>query len=379
MKFIVPGKALYACTSAASKIINAKNALTILNNFKLTLQDEILTVTASDGENFLEGRIPVGGVEGSGSVCVDAKRLVELLRELPDVGISFVVDPDMNYAITVEYANGEFKFMGFDGDEFPEADSQPEAGEAAPIDFTISSGSLIRGIDNTLFAVGSDELRPQMTGILLDIFEEEFVFAATDTRKLVKFTDKAIKPGARGSFILPTKSAVVLKNVFAKESEIRISMREKGITFDSDGFTFNSRLIKGRFPDYNRVIPQNNPYTLTVDRPTLQSAVRRIGFFGNTDNGLIRFKLEQGRMILKACENGYNSSAWESVSCDYEGKDMVIGFSGPYTSEILATIRSNDVVMELCDPSRPGLFKPSENEDDTELIMLLMPMLVAEF
>lgn len=377
MKFTVPSKALYSCTSAVSKIINAKNSLTILNNFKMQLHDDTLVITASDGENFLEGRMTVSSAEGDGAVCVDARRMVELLKDLPDVGIEVVVSPEDNYAMSVSYANGEFKFMGFDGVEFPEPDPAGQSGHG--MEFTAPASRLIGGIDKTLFAVGNDELRPQMMGIYWDLTSETATFVATDTRKLVKFTDKSIVPGVETSFILPLKSAVVMKNVFAKEKDVKVVIREQGIEFESSGFKFNSRFLKGRFPDYNRVIPRNNPYTLTVDRSSLLSAVRRIGAFGNSDNGLVRFKIGESKMVLKACENGYNASAWESVACDFSGNEMVIGFSGPYVSEILTNISSSDVVVKLCDPSRPGLFEPIENDADTELLMLLMPMIVSEF
>lgn len=377
MKFNVPSKTLYNCVSAVSKIINARNALTILNNFKLELEGDTLKVTAADGENFLEGRISVTDSSGEGAVCVDARRLVELLKELPDVGISVEVDPERSFEMSINYANGEFKFMGFDGVEFPEADEAGQGDER--FSFVADSSKLIRGVDNTLFAVGNDELRPQMMGILWDIKEDQAVFVATDTRKLVRFADKSIAAGVSGSFILPLKSAVVMKNVFSKESDVKVTVREKGVVFESLSFTFNSRFLKGRFPDYERVIPRSNPYTMTVDRGAFQSAVRRIGSFGNSDNGLIRFKIEPSRLILKACENGYNASAWESVPCDFNGTEMVIGFSGPYVSEILATIGYNDVVVHLSDPSRPGVFEPLENQEDTELLMILMPMLVADF
>ncbi len=378
MKFNVSSKALYATASAVSKIINSKNALTILNNFRLELSaDGILSILAGDGENFLEGKLEVSDSQGEGTVCIDARRLTDLLKELPDLGVTFTVDPDMNYAVTVEYTNGKFSFMGFNGDEFPMPEKLVE--DDVRYTFTADSSKLIRGIDNTVFAVGNDELRPQMMGILWDVKPDALIFVATDTRKLVKFTDSSVAPGCEGSFILPLKSTIVFKNVFSKSQPVTITLEEKGVKFESEKFVFNSRFLKGTFPDYNRVIPLSNPYELTVDHGSFQSSVRRISPFCDAANGLVRFSIKPDSLEMKASESSLNASAWESVPCQYSGNQMIIGFSAPYISEILSVISSQDVVVKLSDPSRPGVFTPSENEPDTELLMLLMPMLVTEF
>jgi len=380
MKFNVSSKALYNCTSAVSKIINAKNTMTILDNFLIELSGDTLTVKACDGENFLVGRLAVTEAEGDGVVCLDARRLVELLKELPEVGIEMKVDPEANYATSITYANGEFNFMGFSGEEYPEPDSISENdSDFTPLKFTAEASQLIRGVDKTIFAAGNDELRPQMSGIFWDMKEDSLVFVSTDTRKLMKFTDRGIKPGATGSFILPMKSAIVMRSVFSKETTVNIDVKSKGVTFESDNYTFNSRFVKGRFPDYERVIPKANPYTMTIDHQTFQSSVRRIIAFRKTENSLIRFRIQPTQVILKSSDDSYNASAWESAPCDFTGNDLVIGFSGIYINEILSTIASRDVVIKLSDPSRPGVFEPMENEDDTELIALLMPMLVTEF
>lgn len=380
MKFNVSSKALYSFVAAVGKVINAKNALTILNNFKVSLADDLLTITASDGENFLEGRLPVSEAEGEGSACIDARRLSDLLKDLPDVGITVTIDngPGGSYAVNVAFANGEFDFMGFDGADFPVCDA-PDSLDSA-LQFTAPASKFIRGIDHTIFAVGQDDLRPQMMGILWDVKPDALVMVATDTRKLVKFTDFSIQAGEEGRFIMPLKAMTVFKNVFARQDDVKVTAHSKGVTFESVDFTFNSRFLKGAFPDYNRVIPHDNPYTLTIDRQGFQSAVRRIGAFCDAANGLVRFKVTPDKLILKASETAFNSKAWESCPASFNApNDLVIGFSAPYVSEILATITSPEVNVLLSDPSRSGVFIPSENDQDTELLMLLMPMIVAEF
>ena len=376
MKFNVPSKTLYNYVSSVSKVINSKNALAILNNFLFVLDDNTLTITASDLENRLTARVPVTEAEGSGSFCIDARRLVDLLKEMPDQVITFNID-DNNLAVEITYPSGNYNLIALNGNEYPSNNNDDE--DIEKLEFTCPTEQLIKGIDNTLFAVGNDDLRPQMMGILWDIKPDAITFVATDTRKLVKYRNEMSAPGVEGSCIIPIKPATVIKNVFAKEQEVKITIEPKSATFESPSFTFNCRFIKGTFPDYNRVIPANNPYTLTIDRHSFLNAVRRVGVFVDPGHGLVKFKLTPDKLIMKAQDNNYLTSAWESVPCDFTGSEMVIGFSAPYLIEIFGTLSTSDIVIKLSDPSRPGVFLPSENDTDSELLMLLMPMTVSEF
>ncbi len=376
MKFNVPSKTLYNYVSSVSKVINSKNALAILNNFLFVLDENTLTITASDLENRLTARVPVTEAEGSGSFCIDARRLVDLLKEMPDQGISFNIN-DNNLAVEITYPSGNYNLIALNGNEYPSINNDGEDFEK--LEFTCPTEQIIKGIDNTLFAVGNDDLRPQMMGILWDIKPDAITFVATDTRKLVKYRNEMSAPGVEGSCIVPIKPATVIKNVFAKEQEVKVTIEPKSATFESPSFTFNCRFIKGTFPDYNRVIPANNPYTLTIDRHSFLNAVRRVGVFVDPGHGLVKFKLTPDKLIMKAQDNNYLTSAWESVPCDFTGSEMVIGFSAPYLIEIFGTLSTSDIVIKLSDPSRPGVFLPSENDSDSELLMLLMPMTVSEF
>ena len=376
MKFNVPSKTLYNYVSSVSKVINSKNALAILNNFLFVLDDNTLTITASDLENRLTARVPVTEVEGNGSFCIDARRLVDLLKEMPDQGITFNID-DNTLAVEITYPSGNYNLIALNGNEYPSNNN--DDADIEKLEFTCPTEQLIKGIDNTLFAVGNDDLRPQMMGILWDIKPDAITFVATDTRKLVKYRNEMSAPGVEGSCIIPIKPATVIKNVFAKEQEVKVTIEPKSATFESPSFTFNCRFIKGTFPDYNRVIPANNPYTLTIDRHSFLNAVRRVGVFVDPGHGLVKFKLTPDKLIMKAQDNNYLTSAWESVPCDFTGSEMVIGFSAPYLIEIFGTLSTSDIVIKLSDPSRPGVFLPSENDTDSELLMLLMPMTVSEF
>lgn len=376
MKFNVSSKALYSATSAVSKVINSKNAMTILNNFLFDLSDGQLAVTASDLENTLTATVEVQDVEGAGKFCVDARRVVDLLKELPDMGITVKID-DETLAIEIEYPGGKFNFVGLNGNDYPQnVEANPDG---VKCEFEVPVEMIIKGIDNTLFAVGTDDLRPQMMGILWDIKADGITFVATDTRKLVKYHSTMAAPGVECSCIIPLKPSTIIKNIFAKDDTVNITIEPKSATLRTEHYTFNCRFIKGNFPDYNRVIPTANPFVLTVDRQSLLNAVKRVGVFVDPGHGLVKFKITPTEMLMKAQDNNFCTSARETLPCDFTGNEMVIGFSAPYLIEIISTLSTTNIIIKLSDPSRPGVFVPEEDSKDSELLMLLMPMTVQEF
>ena len=374
MKFNVSSKTLYTFASSVSKIISSRNALQILNNFLFELDGDTLTVTASDMENSLVGRLSVTEAEGNGSFCLDARRIVELLKEMPDQGITFDIN-DQNMEVLITYTNGHYNTVALSGFEYHE---HRKAAATDTVTFDCSSEQIIKGIENTLFAVSTEEIRPQMMGILWDVKPDSIVFVATDTRKLVKYVDGTIHPATECSFILPVKGAQVIKNVFAKEDSVRITVTPVSAIFESATFTFDCRLIKGTFPDYNRVIPVSNPYVFTADRVSFLNAVRRVAVFGDGGGGLVKFNFNTSEVILRASDNSLGTSGEERVACDYNGQPINMGFGSQYLVEILSTFSSSDIVIKLADPSRPALFLPGESAPDTELVMILMPMNIGE-
>ncbi len=377
MKFNVQSKVLYSQASAVSKVINSKNPMPILNNFLLELKGNVLTITASDIENTLSGRVPVMEAEGEGRFCVDARRLTELLKSMPDIGITFEID-DASLAIQVTYNNGagKFDFIGIVGDEYP---TPQVSTDANAVKFTAPTNQILMGIDNTIFAVGNDTLRPQMMGIYWDIMDDGITFVATDTRKLVRYRNNISAPGVTTSCIMPTKPAQVLKNVLPRDTEVKVSIDEKRALLETEEITFSCQLLKGAYPNYNRVVPENNPYTMTVDTGSFLSALRRVSVFGDQGQNQVKLRITPNEVTVKAVDNNYCTRAVENVACDFDKDEMIIGFSAPYVMEIFSTIPTSEVVVSLSDPSRPGVFRPSEQGENTDLLMILMPMNVTEF
>ena len=347
----------------------------ILNNFLCILEDDTLIIKAADMENYLIARLQVSDAEGSGRFCLDARRIVELFKELPDQGIEFNIN-DENFEIEISYSNGRYNTVAINGMEYPEKLTPEDNGEC--IEFTCTTQQVLKGIENTLFAVGNDEIRPQMMGILWDVKPDGIIFVATDTRKLVRYTNNTSAPGVTCSFILPVKGAAVIKSVFPKEDEIKVTVNSMSVKFESASYTFDCRLIKGNFPDYNRVIPQSNPYTLNVDRQSFLTSVRRVAVFGDEGGGLVKFNFAPEKVTLRASDNSFGTSGWESVACDYEGPEMHMGFSSLYLIEILSTFNTQDVTFKIADPSRPALCLPSDNDENCELLMILMPMNIVD-
>lgn len=382
MKFNAPSKSLYNLVSAVSKVINSKNALAILNNFHFELSEGKLTIKASDSDNTLVGWMPVTETEGEGSFCIDARRMVEMLKELPDQGISFEIN-DNTLEVKVNYSNGFYNTVATPGSEYPSRSRNIELGDltgvADSLEFTTTMQQIGAGIEKTIFAVSSDDSHPQMTGILWDVKEDGIIFVATDTRKLVRYSDRTSAPGVTCSFILPFKADTILRNVFAGDDLVKITVSQRNVRFDSESFSFECVLIKGNFPDYNRVIPTANPYLLTVDRQSFQAAVRRVNSFVDANNGKVTFNISQSILQMKAQDSNFNTSGEESVACSFTGQNMKIAFSAPYMIDILSVMTTDEIDIRLADQSRAAVITPSENAENTDLLMLLMPMYVQDF
>ncbi|MDE6334519.1 MAG: DNA polymerase III subunit beta, partial [Muribaculaceae bacterium] len=300
MRFNVPCKAFYNAASAVSKVINSKNSLTILDNFRISLQGETLTITGADMDNELNARIQVSDAEGDCTFCVQARRLVDLLKELPDSGITFSLNED-TYEVEIRYTGGKYNLTAMNGAEYPVFRTDDD--EAEPISFSLKTESLLQGLEYTIFAVGDDDYRPMMKGIFFDIDEDHITYVATDTHKLVRFIDNRVRPGVKGSCILPVKPATVMRNIFAKEESLSFTMTRKSATVESEGFTFRCSFLNGRFPDYNRVIPKQSPFRLVLDRSAALNAIRRVAVFVDPGYGLEKFKITPDQLNIKSDDN----------------------------------------------------------------------------
>lgn len=374
MNFIVSSSALLSHLQSIGRVINSKSSLPILENFLLKLQGNTLSLTASDLETTLVTSLEVEQASGDICLAVNAKLLMDSLKEFAEQPLQFDIDEE-NLAVVVKTANGNYNFIGLRGDEYPEL---PVLGDDAQT-LTMPVEVLANGVSKAVFATADDDLRPTMTGIFFDIKPEDVTFVATDAHKLVRLKNMAVKSGVDASFILPKKPAGLLKAVIAKEvGDVEISFDQKNIAFRLPSYTMVCRQIEGRFPNYNGVIPQNNPYRLIIDRVSLMNAAKRVFAFSNQGTGLIKLAISNNQLVVSAQDIDFSTSAEETLVCQYDGNEITIGFKAPFLIDILNNINSSDVVMALADPSRAGVILPFENEADEDLLMLLMPMLLSE-
>ena len=375
MKFIVSSTALLSHLQAISRVINSKNSMAILDNFLFRLEGNTLTMTASDQETTMTTEIEVLEAEGQGLFAVSAKILLEPLKELPDQPLTFEIN-DENLEIFLYFQNGKYNFIGVNGDEYPQ--KSPLSADAKTLQ--MPAQVLLNGLNRTLFATGDDELRPIMNGIYIDIHPEDIIFVASDSHKLVRCKNDSIQSGLTSSFILPKKPATLLKNILPKESDdVSITFDDKNAVFTLSNFVLNCRLIEGRYPNYASVIPQNNPNRIIVDRAVFVNVLRRVSVFSDQASNLVKLQLRDNQIQVSAQDIDFSTSAEENVSCNYTGDPMGIGFKSTFLIEILNNISSQEVTIELSDPSRAGLILPVENQPNEDLLMLLMPMMLTDF
>ena len=372
MKFNVSSTKLFAQPQALSKVIAPKNSLQILEDVLFELNGNKLTMTASDGETTIRTSIEVENAEGQGKVASGAKLLLETLKEFPEQPLTFQID-DQNFSINITSENGTYSFVGANGNEYPEMPL--EGVESGRID--LPAELLLDAINKTIFCTADDELRPVMNGIYFDMLEDKIVLVATDAHRLVRYTNTSVTAPTAMNFILPKKPASLLKTVLAKEDgQVSIVFGEKNARFEFGQTLVVCRQIEGRFPNYNAVIPQNNQNKVVVDRQTIINACKRVAVFANTGTSLLKLALTENQIKISAQDIDFSTSAEETIACSYTGAPMAIGFKAPFLIEILGSIASDDVVLELADPARAGLILPAENEPNEDLLMLLMPMLL---
>ncbi len=374
MNFTVSSTALLSHLQSIGRVISTKNSLQILDNFLLKVEGNRLSLTASDLETTLVTSLEIANASGDICLAVNAKLLMDALKEFSEQPLQFDIDEE-NLSVVVKTENGNYNFVGLRGEEYPQL---PALGDDAST-LKMPVGVLANGVSKTIFATADDDLRPTMTGVLFDIKPENITFVATDAHKLVRYINTGVQSGFEAAFILPKKPANVLKAVIGKgEGEVEVSFDSKNIAFRLPTYTMVCRQIEGRFPNYNGVIPQNNPYKLIIDRLLLMNAAKRVFAFSNQGTGLIKLSITAGKLVISAQDIDFSTSAEETLACQYEGEDIAIGFKAPFLIEILNNIDSSDVTIALADPSRAGIIMPFENEKDEDLLMLLMPMLLSE-
>ncbi len=372
MKFTVSSQTLQQLLAATGKVISNKNTFPILDYFLMELKDGVLQVTTSDLETTMISSIEVESVESEGVVAAPAKLMLDTLKEFAVIPLTIEVN-EPSWEIAISWKSGALSIPGADPVSYPAI--QPIADEHCEIEVTTES--LTNGINKTIFATADDELRPVMNGIYFHIEPSTLSYVATDAHKLVK-CQMAYSSDINSSFILPKKPSTLLKGLLAKsDSDVKITFDSKNAMFTFKSYTLVCRLIEGNYPNYNAVIPTNNPNKMLVDRMELLNAIRRVAVCSNPTTNLIRLDIENNQISLQTQDLDFSVSANERLSCSYDADPITIGFKSTFLVEMLSNIESEMVAVELADSTRAGVFKPVVDDTSAgEVLMLLMPMMI---
>lgn len=372
MKFIVSSSVLLKNLSALSGVISSSNTLPILDDFLFELKEDNLVVTASDLETTMMVTIPLSKAEEEGTVTIPAKLLMDTLKNMSDMPLTFFISPE-TLVVEISGADGKYKMSGHKSDEFPQA---PILEEASAI--TLPAGILVDAIAKTIFATGNDELRPVMSGVYCELSEEHLTFVATDAHKLVRYRRTDAHSERVTSFILPKKPLNQLKGILAgKDADVHIEYSPTNALFTFDSFKMICRLIDGKYPNYEAVIPANNPNTLSVDRVLLLNAIKRVAIFANQSTHQIRFKMSGKELVLSSEDIDFANEAKERLICSYTGEDMEIGFNSRFLQDMLSNLGTEQIRIEMSAPNRAGIILPVDNENKEEdILMLVMPVML---
>ena len=370
MNFIVSSATLLRHLQNISGVLNTSNTLPILDNFLFSIKGDKLTVSATDLETTMVTSLSVQ-TEEDGTVAVPSKLILEVLKSLPDQPCTFKVSKD-NYQIEIAYDNGKSKMVGFNGDEFPKL---PKIENKNTI--KISGDIVSNAINRTLFAAGNDDLRPAMSGVYCQFSGNEIIFVATDAHKLVRYKYNDAKSSDSSDFILPKKPLTLLKANLSGNEEITLEYNESNAVFTFNDLVLVCRLIDGKYPNYEAVIPKENPNVLTIDRLQLMNSIKRVSIFSNKTTHQIKLKLAGSELSLSAEDVDFSNEANERLTCNYNGDDLEIGFNSRFIVEMLNNLDSDEVQLSMSESSRAGILTPvSKGSEHEDILMLVMPVML---
>lgn len=369
MKFIVSSNQLLKQLQVLGGVINSSNTLPILDNFLFELNQDRLTITASDLETTMSASIAVESTS-VGNIAVPARLLLDTLKTFPEQPLTFTAE---NNTIEISANNGKYSLAYLAGDEFPKAVHLKD-----PSKTVVMGDTLATAINATLFASGNDDLRPVMSGVFFQFSTEGLTFVATDAHKLVKYTRTDVTASATAEFIMPKKALQILKGILqGSEEDINVEYNETNAQFSFANTTLSCRLIEGKYPNYEAVIPKENPNVLSIQRETLLNSLRRVSIFSNKTTHQIRLKIAGAELNISAEDYDFSNKAEERLSCSYQGDDMQIGFNSRFLIEMLSNIGAEEISLSMSMPNRAGIITPLDNVEEGEHItMLVMPVML---
>ena len=370
MKFIVNSSTLLKELQKLNGVISTSNTLPILDNFLFEIEDGKIKIIASDLETTMISEITTES-SSNGQITIPSKILIDTLKTFSNQPLTFLIDEETK-GIEISSENGNYKLAGQDAKEFPKV---PEM--TSPSSFLIASSVLLNALNKTLFASGNDELRPVMSGVFCELSDENITFVATDAHKLVKHTRTNISSNGSSSFILPKKPLSLLKNNIDADSDINIDFNETNVKFSLENITLICRLIDGKYPNYEAVIPKDNPNKLVINKDELLNSIKRVSIYASKTTHQIRLKVAGSQLQITSEDLDFANKAEERLTCSYEGEDIEIGFNSRFVIDMLNNIGSEQICLEMSAPNRAGIILPLDGQDENEdTLMLVMPVML---
>ncbi len=370
MKFSVSSSDLLKQLQLVSGAIASNPVLPILEDFLFTIQDNRLIIAATDLETSITTGLDVMA-DGNGTIAVPAKILLDTLKALPQQPITFSYSEE-NFSIEITSAYGKYKLAGENGADYP---SIPEPDTVDTV--TLPSSSLSQAISKTIFATSNDDLRPAMTGVYFQVEPNKIIFVATDAHKLVKYTATDVQGDVSTTFIVPKKALNLVKNALGGGGEVSLAFNKANAFFSFGTTNLVCRLIDQRYPDYNAVIPIDNPNLLSATRADLQNSLKRIAIYANKTTNQVVLNINNGSLTVSAQDLDFSNEATEQLSCTYEGNPLTIGFNAKFLIEMLGVMESDEIKLELSTPTRAGILLPAEQNDGSSILMLVMPVMLS--
>ena len=373
MKFIVNSSYLLKQLSNINGVITTNPVVPILENFLFEIDKSNLKVTASDLQTSMITEITVESKE-KGSIAVPARILLDTLKNLPDQPVTFSIDTT-SYAIEISSDNGRYKLAGENATDFPKVPSVSNDFSA-----NISSEVLAKAVNNTIFATSSDELRPAMTGVYVNLGEKNTTFVATDGHRLVRYRRTDIKSDNGNSIIIPRKALNLLKSTLPTENtDVTIDFNMSNAFFNFGNIRMICRLIDERFPDYENVIPSSNPIKMTINRTDLLGSLKRISIYANKTTHQVRLKITGSELQVSAEDLDFSNEANERLSCEHEGEDIEIGFNARFLIEMLSNLDADQIKLNMSAPNKAGVITPAEKDKGEDILMLVMPVMLNQY
>lgn len=370
MKFNVTSSDLNRGLSAVIGVVPSKATLPILETILFESEDGRLKLTATDMDISVIEYIDAE-IEEEGAVAIPARRMLDTLKQLPSIPVYFHVD-DRNQ-VEFKTDRGTYKLVGESADDFPDTSDMADGTR-----FVTKTEVIRKGIQKTLFAVSSDDLRPAMMGVLFEVMPTGTRFVATDGHRLVRYVNKRLTSEEEVQFIVPEKALSLVQKALSGE-ECEMTLSRDNVRFKSGNAVIVTRLISEQYPNYDSVIPRDNDKLLHISREEMLSAVRRVSVFSSSTTRQIRLELGQDKLILRAEDLDMSSEAKESVACDYASDPMEIGFNAKYLADVLNNVSDDEVVFEFSTPNRAGIVKPGEESEDEKMFMLVMPVMLNSY